>query len=235
MPSLCVNSNLMEASTNGKTVRMYLKHSTRLKFRTKELVMADVKKRAFDLTVASMVTVSVLSWLIPLLALAIKLTSPGPALYVQLRSGRKGRVFPCLKFRTMTHESNAPFRQATLHDRRITRIGRFLRRTNLDEMPQFLNVLAGHMSVVGPRPHPIPLDAKHWDTLAGYRERYTVRPGITGLAQARGARGETEELYKMKIRVRYDRLYIRRQSSRLDVRICWWTVKAAVRGSKQVW
>ena len=214
---------------------MYLSRDAQTRSHTLRGVVADSKKRVFDIVVASLVTMSILIWLVPLLALLIKATSPGPALFVQQRTGRNGRVFPCLKFRTMAYEKDAQFRQATRNDLRVTRIGRFLRKTSLDEMPQFLNVLAGHMSVVGPRPHPIPLDAKHWDTLAGYRERYTVRPGITGLAQARGARGETEELYKMKIRVRYDRLYIRRQSSRLDVRICWWTVKAAVRGSKQVW
>ena len=226
---------MQASSTNRKSFHFYLSHNAQTKPHTLKGVVADLKKRVFDIAVASLVTMSVLIWLVPLLALLIKMTSPGPALFVQLRTGRNGRVFPCLKFRTMTYEQNAQFRQATRNDLRVTRIGRFLRKTSLDEMPQFLNVLAGHMSVVGPRPHPLPLDAKHWDTLAGYRERYTVRPGITGLAQARGARGETEELYKMKIRVRYDRLYIRRQSSRLDARICWWTVKAAVRGSKNVW
>ncbi|GAB4024883.1 hypothetical protein GCM10028773_48870 [Spirosoma koreense] len=160
------------------------------------------------------------------------MTSSGPAIFVQLRTGRNGRVFPCLKFRTMTYTANAPFRQATRNDMRVTRIGRVLRRTNLDEMPQFLNVLAGHMSVVGPRPHPVLLDAQHWHTLPGYKDRYAVKPGITGLAQARGARGETDELYKMKTRLRYDHLYIRRQSTRLDAKICWWTVQAAIQGNK---
>jgi putative colanic acid biosynthesis UDP-glucose lipid carrier transferase len=230
-----IQSAMQASSTDRETFHMYLSRDAQTRSHTLRGVVADSKKRVFDIVVASLVTMSILIWLVPLLALLIKATSPGPALFVQQRTGRNGRVFPCLKFRTMAYEKDAQFRQATRNDLRVTRIGRFLRKTSLDEMPQFLNVLAGHMSVVGPRPHPIPLDAKHWDTLAGYRERYTVRPGITGLAQARGARGETEELYKMKIRVRYDRLYIRRQSSRLDVRICWWTVKAAVRGSKQVW
>ena len=226
---------MQASSTDGETFHMYLSPDAQTRSHTFKGLLADSKKRVFDMVVASLVTVSILIWLIPLLALLIKATSSGPVLFVQQRTGRNGRTFPCLKFRTMTYEKDAQFRQATRNDLRVTRIGRFLRKTSLDEMPQFLNVLAGHMSVVGPRPHPIPLDAKHWDTLAGYRERYAVRPGITGLAQARGARGETEELYKMKIRVRYDRFYIHRQSSRLDVRICWWTVREAVRGSKQVW
>ena len=183
----------------------------------------DVKKRIFDLVVASVVTVSILIWLIPIVGLLIKLTSPGPVMFIQMRTGKNGKPFWCLKFRTMTYVRNAAFKQATVNDMRITRIGRILRRTNFDEMPQFLNVLAGHMSVVGPRPHPLPLDAQYWDTMSGYRERYTVKPGITGLAQARGARGETEVDNKMKHRVRYDHLYIRRQSTRLDAKICLWT------------
>ncbi|WP_461080580.1 sugar transferase [Spirosoma flavus] len=194
-----------------------------------------MKKRLFDLLIAGLVTASILIWLIPLLALLIRATSSGPPLFIQLRTGRNGRVFPCLKFRTMTYDTNATFRQATQNDMRVTRIGKVLRKTNLDEMPQFLNVLAGHMSVVGPRPHPLPLDAKHWETMPGYRERYVVKPGITGLAQARGARGETEQEHKMKVRVRYDHFYIRRQSTRLDAKICWWTVLAAIRGNKNAW
>ena len=225
----------MQASTNEKTFHFYLDPNVESKVYTRNFQLAELKKRVFDVMVASLVTISILIWLFPLLVLFIKWSSPGPALYVQRRTGRNGRIFPCLKFRTMTYDTDAPFRQAIMNDMRVTRIGRFLRKTNLDEMPQFLNVLAGHMSVVGPRPHPIQLDAQHWDTLPGYRERYSVRPGITGLAQARGARGETEELYKMRIRVRYDHLYIQNQSTRLDTRICWWTIKSAVRGNKNAW
>ncbi len=197
--------------------------------------LGDLKKRAFDLVVAGFITVTILSWLIPILCLLIRLTSAGPPIFVQVRSGRNGRQFPCLKFRTMAYVPNDQFSQATRNDLRVTSLGRILRRTNLDEMPQFLNVLAGHMSVVGPRPHPLPLDAQYWHSLPGYKERYVVKPGITGLAQARGARGETGETYKMKIRVQYDHLYIKRQSARLDTQICWWTVKAALGGNKNAW
>ena len=225
----------MQASTNDKTFHLYVSYDGEVRPYTTKYRWKGLKKRGFDLLIASIVMVSILIWLIPILALLIRLTSPGPPIFVQSRTGRNGRVFPCLKFRTMTYERNAQFLQATRNDLRVTRIGKFLRKTNLDEMPQFLNVLAGHMSVVGPRPHPIPLDAKHWHTLPGYKERYTVRPGITGLAQARGARGETEELYKMKIRVRYDQLYICRQSTRLDAKICWWTVMAAIKGNRNAW
>ncbi|PQA54431.1 MULTISPECIES: sugar transferase [Siphonobacter] len=190
------------------------------------------KKRMFDLAVASSVTVLVLVWLLPLISLLIKLTSPGPILFVQLRTGRNGKPFRCFKFRTMRYEENADFKQATRNDSRITPLGRYLRKTNLDEMPQFINVLLGDMSIVGPRPHPVALDAQYWHSMPGYKERYTVLPGITGLAQSRGARGETEHLSKMKQRIRYDHLYIHRQSARLDATICWWTIKAAATGNK---
>ena len=135
----------------------------------------------------------------------------------------------------MTHDPQAGFEQATRHDRRVTPIGRMLRKTNLDEIPQFLNVLTGHMSIVGPRPHPLPLDAQFWHTMPGYRERYSVKPGITGLAQVRGARGDTSKPHQMKHRVRYDHLYIRRQSVQLDAQICLWTIKVALNGNPNAW
>lgn len=200
--------------------------------RSSRIPLAGLRKRGFDLLVAGVVTAFILVWLFPIVALLIKLTSKGPVLFVQMRNGYKGTIFPCLKFRTMTYERDATFRQATVNDLRVTRIGRFLRRTNLDEMPQFLNVLAGHMSVVGPRPHPLPLDAEHWHTLPGYKDRYLVKPGITGLAQVRGARGETAEVHKMKVRVMYDHLYIRQQSIRLDTKICWWTITSTLKGDE---
>lgn len=226
---------MQATSTSEKFFHIYPKYDPPARPHTLKKQLAVIKKRGFDIVVALLVTVFVLSWLIPLLGLLIKLTSPGPVLFVQLRTGRNGRVFPCLKFRTMTYNRNTGFKQATRNDQRVTRIGRFLRKSSLDEMPQFLNVLAGHMSIVGPRPHALPHDAQYWHTMPGYRERYIVRPGITGLAQVRGARGETNEAYKMKMRVQYDSLYIRRQSIRLDAKICWWTVKTAFKSDKNVW
>ncbi len=194
-----------------------------------------IAKRVFDIVMATAVALLILTWLIPLLALLIKLTSKGPALFVQVRSGLNGEQFKCLKFRTMAHNPDAQFQQASKNDYRVTPVGRILRKTNLDEVPQFLNVLAGQMSLVGPRPHPLPLDAKYWDTMPRYAERYNVKPGITGLAQVRGARGETAHLGQMRNRVRYDHLYIQRQSLMLDIRICWWTIKAALHGNPNAW
>lgn len=190
-------------------------------------------KRLFDILVSGVVIVALLIWLVPLIGLLIRLTSPGPILFMQLRTGRNGRPFRCLKFRTMTYEKNAQFRQVTKNDARVTRVGRILRKTNLDELPQVFNVLMGDMSIVGPRPHPIQLDAQHWKTLPGYPGRYLVKPGITGLAQVRGCRGETAQLIQMKHRVRYDHLYIRKQSLPLDLRICFWTAYKMIKGDEK--
>jgi putative colanic acid biosynthesis UDP-glucose lipid carrier transferase len=193
----------------------------------------SLKKRLFDIVIASLAIVSVLIWFIPLVGLVIRLTSPGPVFFIQLRTGRNGRPFRCLKFRTMTYERNAEFRQATKNDTRVTKIGQFLRKTNLDELPQVFNVLLGTMSIVGPRPHPIQLDAQHWHTLPLYPSRYAVKPGITGLAQVRGHRGETARLIDMEHRVRLDRLYIQKRTLLLDMRICWWTFTSMVKGDKK--
>lgn len=192
-------------------------------------------KRIFDIGFSLLISLFVLSWLLPLLGLAIRLNSPGPMLFVQLRTGRNGRQFRCFKLRTMICRQETEFRQASQNDPRITKLGQILRKTNLDELPQFLNVLLGDMSLVGPRPHPIPLDAKHWHTLPNYADRYAVKPGITGLAQVRGCRGETDTLQKMEHRVRLDRWYISNRSLALDLKICWWTVAKMIQGDKKAW
>lgn len=189
-------------------------------------------KRTFDLLTAGLVTIFFLSWLLPLVSLAIILTSRGPAIFIQTRSGLNGQHFTCYKFRTMHWSaSKSPFTQALKNDSRVTPIGRFLRRTNLDEMPQFLNVLLGHMSIVGPRPHPIQLDAEFWFSLPNYPYRYQVKPGITGLAQACGCRGETRSPLKMKHRLMYDQFYIRKASMRLDISICLRTLITMFKGN----
>ena len=192
-------------------------------------------KRWLDVSVSSLVLVFVLSWLLPLLGFLILLESPGPILFVQLRSGRRGKRFNCFKLRTMKHEPcEEPFRQTLPNDRRVTPLGRFLRKTNLDELPQFINVLIGDMSLVGPRPHAIAHDAMHWGS-PSYRERYWVRPGITGLAQVRGSRGPTDSARRMDHRVRYDHVYIKRQTFLLDMHICLQTLALMLKGNKNVW
>lgn len=192
-------------------------------------------KRIFDICFSLLITLTVLSWMIPILGLLIRLGSPGPILYIQKRTGYRGKPFNCLKFRTMTHNPEASFKQATRGDSRVTPIGRLLRKTNLDEMPQFLNVLIGDMSIVGPRPHALQHSAQFWNTMPDYRKRYRVKPGITGLAQVRGCRGETEIPIKMQHRVKYDRFYNRKKSPILDLWICWLTIKSMFKGNINAW
>src|ERR1700743_3871215 len=139
-------------------------------------------KRAFDIVVSLLVLVFIFSWLLPILYILIKLDSRGPVFFVQKRVGFLGRSFPCLKFRTMYVNSEANTKQATEDDPRITRMGKFLRNSNLDEIPQFLNVLAGHMSIVGPRPH-MHQDCNNFSRVVdSYKFRNLMKPGITGLA-----------------------------------------------------
>lgn len=193
-------------------------------------------KRLIDVVVSTLVLIFILSWLIPVVGLLILIESKGPILFIQARSGRKGKPFRCLKFRTMKHdrEPKVPFKQTDIDDKRVTPIGKFLRRTNIDEMPQFINVLLGDMSLVGPRPHAVPHDALHWASPA-YRERYWVRPGITGLAQVRGSRGATTKNQRMEHRIRYDHLYITRQTFALDMKILLQTLNLTLKGDSNAW
>lgn len=159
------------------------------------------------------------------IALLIKLTSPGPVFFVQRRYGLNGAEIPVIKFRTMTVlEDGAEVRQAQQGDRRITRLGAFLRRTSLDELPQFFNVLAGHMSIVGPRPHAVAHNEMYRSKIHRYMLRHKVRPGITGWAQVNGWRGETQTLDKMEKRLEHDLYYIHNWDLMLDLRIIFLTV-----------
>jgi putative colanic acid biosynthesis UDP-glucose lipid carrier transferase len=176
-------------------------------------------KRAEDLVLASLILVLV-SPLMLAIALAVKLTSRGPVLFKQRRYGLDGCVIRVYKFRTMTVcEDGDRFVQATRFDARVTPLGAFLRRTSLDELPQFFNVLQGRMSIVGPRPHPTALNEQYRKLIKGYMLRHKVRPGITGLAQVNGFRGETDTLEKMERRVQYDLEYIQGWSLELDLKI----------------
>jgi Undecaprenyl-phosphate glucose phosphotransferase len=181
---------------------------------------AKLKKELFDRCFAA-VALLALSPLLLALAVAVKLSSPGPVLFTQLRKGADGRVFRIFKFRSMRVHREEPgvVRQATRNDSRITRVGAFLRRTSLDELPQFFNVLLGDMSVVGPRPHAIEHDELYRKIVDGYIHRYRIKPGITGWAQVNGYRGETDQLEKMQGRVEHDLYYLRNWSFALDMRI----------------
>jgi len=181
-------------------------------------------KRTFDIAFSSAVILFVFTWLFPLLALLIKLSSRGPVFFKQMRLGRDNKEFVCWKFRSMRMNQEADSKQATKNDPRVTGIGRFLRRSNLDEMPQFINVLLGHMSVVGPRPHPLRLNEQYRDIIDKYMVRHFVRPGITGWAQVNGLRGETRTPELMERRVELDVWYLENWSFWLDLRIVLKTV-----------
>jgi putative colanic acid biosynthesis UDP-glucose lipid carrier transferase len=182
-------------------------------------------KRSFDFIVSSLVMAGILSWLLPLLALLIKLDSRGPVFFVQRRVGRNAVLFPCYKLRTMVINDLADERPATGNDGRITRVGRWLRRTHLDELPQFLNVLLGSMSIVGPRPY-MPADCRQFaEIVAGSDIRHRVKPGITGMAQAKGLHG-TDRRDRRIIFQRYhwDAWYISHADFGLDMSILRQTV-----------
>lgn len=194
-----------------------------------------VTKRIFDVVMSSLVILFILSWLIPLLSLIIFIESPGPVFFSQFRTGKNKKTFLCYKFRSMKINKNADLKQATKDDDRITRIGRFLRRTSLDEFPQFINVLIGNMSIVGPRPHMI----KHTDDYSKLVDQYMVRhfskPGITGWAQVNGYRGEITETTEIKNRVYYDIWYLENWNLLLDIKIIFLTVFNVLKGDKNAY
>jgi putative colanic acid biosynthesis UDP-glucose lipid carrier transferase len=192
-------------------------------------------KRAFDLSAALLAFLLVFSWLWPLLALLIKATSPGPVFFRQERWGEKNRPIRCWKFRTMARGSldvdeNGRYQQARRDDPRVTPFGRFLRRSNLDELPQFINVLKGEMSLVGPRPHPTPMNLEARSSIPGYSLRHLVKPGITGWAQVNGFRGETCDPGALAQRVKADIWYIENWSFRLDLKILCLSAWTMLRG-----
>lgn len=176
-------------------------------------------KRALDLLIASVVLV-LLAPIMVLAAVSIKIESRGPVLFAQTRNGFNGRSFKMWKFRTMSVLEDGPvIRQATKDDPRVTRVGRLLRRTSIDELPQLFNVIVGHMSLVGPRPHAAAHNSEYEKIIANYAHRYHVKPGLTGWAQVNGLRGETQEIALMKRRIDFDLWYINNWSQWLDLNI----------------
>jgi putative colanic acid biosynthesis UDP-glucose lipid carrier transferase len=186
--------------------------------------MNGVVKRASDIVLASIILV-LISPILAAIALGVKLSSPGPVLFRQRRYGLDGREIVVYKFRSMTVTEDGPVvKQATKNDARVTRFGAFIRRTSLDELPQFINVLQGRMSIVGPRPHAVAHNEMYRKLIKSYMVRHKVRPGITGWAQVNGLRGETETVEKMKARIEYDLDYLRNWSLGLDLAIIWKTI-----------
>jgi len=195
-------------------------------------VSGQVVKRLFDIVFSSLVTIFILSWLIPIIAILIKLDSKGPVFFTQLRSGKNNIPFKVLKLRTLTVNSDADSVQVTRGDRRITRLGAFLRKSNLDELPQFLNVLIGDMSVVGSRPHMLKHTLEYSQLFDNYMLRHYTKPGITGWAQVNGYRGEIKEPEQLKKRIEYDLWYAENWNIWLDFKIIYLTAFKTLSGDE---
>ncbi len=176
-------------------------------------------KRCTDLVFSSLMIILLFPWLFPIVALLVKLSSKGPVLFRQKRVGFLGKIFWCYKFRTMYVNEQADVKQASTNDPRITRIGQFLRNTCLDELPQFLNVFLGHMSIVGPRPHMLKDSRDFSAAVANYKFRNMAKPGITGISQVRGYRGPATTFQSIFRRYQWDAYYVRNMSFRLDMRV----------------
>jgi putative colanic acid biosynthesis UDP-glucose lipid carrier transferase len=180
-------------------------------------------KRGFDIFFSVLFIIGILSWLTPLVALWILIDSKGSVFFVQSRVGKNGRLFRCFKFRTMVVNEEADEKQAQKNDHRITRAGRFLRQTNIDEFPQFINILFGDMSIIGPRPHMLTDCTRFSFVIPVYKFRTLVRPGITGLAQVKGQYGPTFDYESIFMRYHWDAEYIRHAGIWLDLKITFLT------------
>jgi len=192
-------------------------------------------KRLFDIVFSGLVIALLLSWLIPAIALLIRWESKGPIFFKQKRDGLNGRAFGCYKFRSMRANTQANNTQATKQDARITKMGAFMRRTSIDELPQFINVLIGNMSVVGPRPHMLQHTQEFSKSVNKYMVRHFVKPGITGLAQIKGYRGEIKVKADINNRVKFDIFYLENWSLILDIRIVLQTVSNAISGEENAY
>lgn len=192
----------------------------------------SIRKRVFDIFFSLVVIVLVLSWLTPLIAILIKLSSPGPVFFRQWRSGKDNKPFRVIKFRSLAVNEDAHTKQVTRGDSRITPVGKFLRKSNLDELPQFFNVLAGSMSVVGPRPHMLRHTEMYSKILGQYMTRHFVKPGVTGWAQVSGFRGEIKREDQLRKRIEHDIWYLEHWSPWLDIRIIFLTLYITVKGDK---
>lgn len=194
-----------------------------------------IAKRIFEILSVSLFLFFVASWLFPIIALFIKLESKGPVFYRQLRHGQNNVPFYCLKFRSMKNDPNGGFKQATKFDARVTKVGAFLRKSSLDELPQLINVLLGEMALVGPRPHAIPMNKEFAEKMENFMCRHMVKPGITGLAQAKGFRGEIIDISDMNARLKYDLFYIKNWSFLFDLKIIFLTFHSLIYKNKNAY
>ena len=194
-----------------------------------------ILKRTFDIAFSLFIIIFLLSWITPIIGLIIKIESRGPVFFKQTRNGIKFREFTCYKFRSMIENNDADIQQATKNDKRVTKIGKILRKTSLDELPQFFNVLIGNMSVVGPRPHMIRENERYSKSVDKFMVRHFEKPGITGLAQVKGFRGEIETDEDIINRVKYDIYYLENWSLILDLNIVFLTTINFLTGQKKAY
>ena len=187
-------------------------------------------KRSFDILFSFLVITLILSWLTPIIGIIIKLSSKGPVFFIQKREGHKGKIFECIKFRTMVSNPMTDIKMADDNDDRLTKFGKFLRLSTLDEMPQFINVFFGDMSVVGPRPHPIILNKEYRSKVSNFEKRHRYKPGITGLAQSLGHSGFVSSFHDMNHRVKMDVFYFKNWSIFLDLKIIIRTISILFKG-----
>ena len=192
-------------------------------------------KRFFDFVFSLLIIIGVMSWLTPIIALFIKLESKGPVFFKQKRNGLNYEEFSCYKFRSMHLNPIADIEQVQKNDPRITRVGKFIRKTSIDELPQFFNVLLGDMSVVGPRPHMVSHTEMYAKSIDKFMVRHFIKPGITGLAQTNGFRGEVEAERDIVNRVKYDIFYLENWSLLLDIKIVVATVLNAIKGEEKAY
>lgn len=200
-----------------------------------QLIETAIIKRLFDIIFSLFIVIIILSWLCPILWVLIKLDSKGPLFFLQERAGINGNEFLCYKFRTMKVNSLSDVKQVSINDDRVTKIGSFLRKTSLDELPQFFNVILGDMSVVGPRPHMSKQSLKFEKEINNFIKRHQVKPGITGLAQISGYRGEIKKKSDINNRVRLDIFYIENWSFLLDIKIVFHTVFNIFKGEERAY
>lgn len=240
------NSNNINLKLIPDSGKLYSKDQS-IEFYDDTLVVLNVKKlpfefnenyiikRVFDFFLAVFVCLFIMSWLIPILWVLIKIESKGPAIFSQKREGVDGIQFICYKFRSMKLNNQADKVHAVENDNRVTRLGALMRKTSIDELPQFFNVLKGDMSVVGPRPHLPSLSSEYQKDVDDYLKRHLVKPGITGLAQVSGYRGEIKKKSDIKNRVRLDVFYIENWSFLLDVKIILMTVFNVFKGDENAY
>lgn len=194
-----------------------------------------IKKRVLDIIVSSLVVIFILSWLVPFLGIFIFLESGFPIFFRQQRTGKDKKAFYCIKFRSMKSNTDANLKQATKNDSRVTKVGKFIRKTSLDEFPQFINVLRGEMSLVGPRPHMVKHTSDYSKIVDDYMVRQFIKPGITGWAQINGFRGEIFNPLQIKMRVNKDLWYLENWTLWLDIKILFLTFYYVFRGDKNAY